>query len=145
MTTREEFVGRLGDVVRALPDAAKHDAMRAVADVVAAWDTQAAEVTRLKAEVARVKDALASDGRLLAFASMDLKAVRDELERIRTGVPLTAENVADAVEVEDCFGVVSVRGGDGVWRSPGWEDESDRTMVECIKHHKFVVTKWRKG
>lgn len=79
MTTREEFERLVRKVIYD-PYMGKKEMRRAADAIIAAWDAQAAEVERLRAEVEAERDAL------------------------RTGVPLTAENAPRARVVEDADG-----------------------------------------
>ena len=67
-----------------------------------------------------------------------------------TGVPLTADNVADAVECRDADGT-HVRCGRNAWRVMADDpragalcDYTDEQMVQDAPACRTVVTKWRK-
>ena len=60
-----------------------------------------------------------------------------------TGVPLTADNVADAVECRDTDGT-HVRIGHNMWFLNDGLQMTDRLMVRDAPILGTVVTKWRK-
>lgn len=148
MTTREEFERLLRQyrrlVVENLRSVDTDDRMEASAHcaVMSAWDERAAEVAHVKAEASTALDQ----------ATQDLEAARAQLDALRTGVTLTADNAARARVVEThtsarafIFGLPDNGGGalwrfqHGLWRTP---DEPLCLTTEQIVELGATVLAW---
>jgi hypothetical protein len=142
LVTREEFMQkviiyslRVCDVVgRGAPEKVADDAQD---DIMRAWDAQAAEVERLRAEVEGT-----------AAVVKHLKIAIDVMEKARieerVGVPLTAEN-APRARVVECDGDVMVASGPrGRWWVPTLCADNDSWNVDDVIASGATVLAWRR-
>ena len=138
--TREEFE----EVVKSYANAAYRFRFDAV---MSAWDAQAAEVERLRAEVeereadmhARIRSGY---DRTVADAwRAKVAEVEAERDALRTGVPLTADNAARARVVEaGCLWLPTIYHG----RFCASHDTSKTAEVDDLIARGATVLAWRK-
>lgn len=140
------------------------DGPRTHTALLAAWDALHAEVERERMRLAacgvvaqadtpdssaRARDMLpeyrsasCDDVARMVDNLMDARervaALHAEVERLRTGVPLTAEN-APRARVVECGHCAFIRGDDGSWGCNGWEVDVDYLLVIGA-----TVLAWRK-
>lgn len=148
--TREEFGKVLAGLVSAVADARTLSgvdaAERAASEVMAAWDAQAAEVARLRAEVEALRGDGGTDVAALRAQEFLLRAhverLRAEVEALRTGVPLTAENAPRAWVIRDNTGEVHVpASARSCWVTSRGYVESTGNLIEL---GGATVLAWRK-